>query len=354
MPYAKSARIELANHGRKTVIVEPHFYVVPYHWTTRSLHFHAKWRTEKMKTRPFRDWNYCDLKGQGVYVGNMLSILNPVTAWWGEGDEKIYVEGEKFPSHFGTGTEDYYGYAWSDPRPFQHAYHNQTRCDGPETKGWNSLNRFHVLDAIPFTRSLKFDMEVWHWIPNIEVTCATTNYWYARPGSTDNFKEIDARVLGSIPSLPPPYRVAGALEGEQLKILAKSGEFDAGPQDMTIFPDGQWSGDSHRWVRPPKTGAWVDLELPVASDGSYQVIVYLTRARDYGIIQFHLDGKQLGRPLDGYHSPQVISAGAVNLGTVALKKGTATLRVEVVGTNDKTVGLRYMWGLDCVVLKGVQ
>ena len=94
------------------------------------MYFHAKWRTADMKTRPFHDWTYCDLKGKGVFVGDMLSIMSPVGAWWGEGDEKIFVDGEKFPSWFGTGSEDYYGYAWSNPEPFQHPYHNQTRCDG--------------------------------------------------------------------------------------------------------------------------------------------------------------------------------------------------------------------------------
>jgi hypothetical protein len=38
--------------------------------------------------------------------------MNPVTIWWGEGDEKIWVDGEAFPSIFGTGTEDYYAYSW--------------------------------------------------------------------------------------------------------------------------------------------------------------------------------------------------------------------------------------------------
>jgi hypothetical protein len=351
MPYEKSAVFSIENRGAAPAAVSMRTVGYGNRWTDRSMHFHAKWRTETMKTRPFRDWTYCDLKGRGVFVGDMLSILNPVTAWWGEGDEKIYVDGEKFPSWFGTGTEDYYGYAWSDPKPFQHAYHNQTRCDGPGTKGWTSVNRFHVLDAVPFEKSFRFDMEVWHWTPNIDVTYAATSYWYARPGATDDFKEPDAKTLQTIPELPPPYRVEGAIEGEKMKILAKSSSFDAGPQDMTEFRDGKWSGDSHLWVRPPKKGEWVDLELPVAADGKYQVQAYLTKARDYGIIQFHLDGKPLGKPADGFHPDKVVSTGAVDLGAVELKKGTATLRVEVVGTNDKSVGLRYMWGLDCVVLK---
>ncbi|HJT76100.1 MAG TPA: glycoside hydrolase family 172 protein, partial [Gemmataceae bacterium] len=222
MPFAKSARFTLLNRGTEPIKAGLTVGTVAHPWTDRSMHFHAKWRTATMNTRPFRDWTYCDLKGKGVFVGDMLTVFNPSPAWWGEGDEKIYVDGEKFPSWFGTGSEDYYAYAWGDSRPYQHAYHNQTRCDGPGSRGWTSVNRFHVLDAIPFEKSFRFDMEVWHWTPNIDVTYAATSYWYARPGATDDFKEPDARVLQTLPQLPPPYRIAGALEGEKLKVLGKS------------------------------------------------------------------------------------------------------------------------------------
>jgi hypothetical protein len=351
MPFQKSAVFEIHNLSKKELNVGLDVTTTPYRWTDRSMHFHAKWRTEKLKTRPFRDWTYCDIKGQGVFVGDMLSVMNPVPAWWGEGDEKIYVDGEKFPSWFGTGTEDYYGYGWSDPKPFQHAYHNQTRCDGPGNKGHTSVNRFHILDNIPFQKSFRFDMEFWHWTPNIDVTYAATSYWYASPGATDDFKEVDPKVLQESPQPPPPFKIAGAIEGETMRILGKSSAFDIGPQDMGIFTDARWSGDSQLWVRPSKKGEWVDLELPVAADGRYHVIVYLTKARDYGIIQFLLDGKPLGETIDCFEPDRVVSTGAVDLGEVELKKGKSTMRVEVVGTNEKSVGLRYMWGLDCVVLK---
>jgi hypothetical protein len=355
MPYAKSMDIELRNFGKETVKLD--FLIgtdLGYKWTDRSMHFHAKWRTETLKTRPFRDWTYCDLKGKGVFVGDMLSLVNPVRAWWGEGDEKIYVDGETFPSWFGTGSEDYYGYAWSDPKPFQHPYHNQTLCDGPGNRGRTSVNRFHILDSIPFEKSFRFDMEFWHWTPNIEVPYAATSYWYARPGATDDFHELDASVLQKLPPAPPPaqaYRIKGAIEGENLKISQKSSDFDVSPQDMTPFADGNWSGATHLWGRPSKAGEWADLELPVATSGRYQVIAYLTKARDYGIVQFHLDGKPLGQAIDCFHSDGVVATGAIDLGVVDLKSGTASLRVEVVGTNAKSDGLRYMWGLDCVVLK---
>jgi Protein of unknown function (DUF2961) len=354
MPFEKSAKFELRNLGKEPVEVTLHGTFEPYQWSDRSMHFHAKWRTETLHTRPFRDWTYCDIKGKGVFVGDMLSLTNPVRAWWGEGDEKIFVDGETFPSWFGTGSEDYYGYAWSDPKPFQHPYHNQTRCDGPGNRGRTSVNRFHILDNIPFEKSFRFDMEFWHWTPNIDVPYAATSYWYARPGATDDFHEPNAGVLQSLPAAPPAaqsYRIKGAIEGENMKIAKKSSDFDADPQDMTPFADGTWSGASHLWVRPSKAGEWLDLDLPVAAAGPQDVIVYLTKARDYGIVRFHLDGKPIGPAIDCFHPDNVVATGPIDLGAVDLKKGAATLRVEVVGTNPKSDGLRYMWGLDCVVLK---
>jgi len=355
MPFEKSATFELLYTGKRPQVwADLHVMVGKYQWTERSMHFHARWRTADLKTRPFRDWTYCDLKGKGVFVGDMLSVMNPTPAWWGEGDEKIYVDGEKFPSWFGTGSEDYYGYGWSDPTPFSHAYHNQTRCDGKGTTGTfglSSVNRFHVLDCIPFEKSFRFDMELWHWAPKATVNYAATSYWYARPDATDDFEPVDAKVLQAIPAPPAPFKIEGAFEGESLKILGKSSDFPLGRQDLKEFTEGQWSGDAHLWGRPPKAGEWADLEVPVAADGKYKVVVYLTKARDYGIVQFSLDGKPLGKTLDGFEPDKVVSTGPVELGTVELKKGTAVLRVEVTGTNEKSVGLRYMWGLDCVVLK---
>jgi hypothetical protein len=159
----------------------------------------------------------------------------------------------------------------------------------------------------------------------------------------EDFKKLFAE-------LPPPMKITGAIEGETMRILNKSSAFDVGPQDMSPFSDARWSGNSQLFVRPPQDG-WVDLELPVANDGRYHVFVYLTKARDYGIIQFHLDGKPIGKPIDCFEADRVIRTGAIDLGEMELKKGNATMRVKVVGTNQKSVGWRFMWGLDCVVLK---
>jgi serine/threonine-protein kinase len=147
------------------------------------------------------------------------------------------------------------------------------------------------------------------------------------------------------------YQIAGALEGEKLKVLGHSGSFETSPMDMTGFSTGDWSGDRQLGVRSSRTGEWLDLALPVPADGKYQVVVFLTRSKDSGIVQFSIDGRAPGKPIDCFNASQVVSTGPIDLGVVKLKKGTATLRGAVVGTNAKSVGLRYSWGLDCLVLK---
>jgi hypothetical protein len=114
------------------------------------------------------------------------SVLNPPdTNWWGEGDEKIFVDREAFPSLFGTGTEDYFGYAWSSTERFSHPYHAQTLAPSSGFAGWFSMNRFLVLDPVPFSSQLRFDLELWHW-SDTTVEMSALLFWYARPGSHDD------------------------------------------------------------------------------------------------------------------------------------------------------------------------
>ena len=65
------------------------------------------------------DWIMLRTEGRGRFCGVSLHVWNPRGGWWGEGDEKFFVDGEKFPSTFGTGSEDYFGYAWGCPSLFQ-------------------------------------------------------------------------------------------------------------------------------------------------------------------------------------------------------------------------------------------
>jgi hypothetical protein len=198
MPYRRAAELEVHNLDGKTVSVSAELFVERAPWRPDRLLFHARWRApEDMPTKKPRDWNLITLEGQGIYVGNMLDIDYFARSWWGEGDEKIYVDGESFPGIFGTGTEDYYGYAWCDPGLFSHAYHNQTRVDAKDHLGHTSVNRWHVLDPIPYSSGLRFDLEVIDWPHDTHITFDSVVYWYARPGGKDNIpraKPVDYRI----------------------------------------------------------------------------------------------------------------------------------------------------------------
>lgn len=194
MPFKTSAEVKVVNSGTSEVALKGEIVTVPYAFGDATMLFHATWRRENdVPTEPKRDWNYLSAKGKGVFVGAALSIDNPVKQWWGEGDEKIYVDGETFPGWFGTGTADYFGHAWGSIALFTHAYHNQTRCDanakaGGREPGGNAgqtcVNRFHILDRIPFTKDFRFDMELWH-NANGKVNLSVIDYWYGAPGATE-------------------------------------------------------------------------------------------------------------------------------------------------------------------------
>jgi hypothetical protein len=147
------------------------------------------------------------------------------------------------------------------------------------------------------------------------------------------------------------FKVPGAIEGEKLKITAKSGNFAVVPESMTSWAFGQWSGDHQLNSHTSSNGEWTDLALPAPAEGKYHIVVYLTRSPTYGIIQFHVNGAKLAKPIDCFHADTVVNTGAIDLGTANLKKSVNSLGVEVVGTNPKSAPLRYAWGLDCVVLK---
>ena len=171
------------------------------------MHFHTTWRrqrnipTEKGGAAAF-DWNYLCVDGESVYVGDTLSVLNRVLKWWGEGDEKVYVDGEKFPSHHGTATEVYYGFSWGEPKFFEAPFHAQPRAEGPHKYGNTTVTRVRLLDAIPFGKSFRFDMEVWHW-KKTEIDYTVATYWYGRPGATANHQPDPAEA-----TQPVKYRTS--------------------------------------------------------------------------------------------------------------------------------------------------
>jgi len=356
MPHQKSHQASFYNFGKEAVRIVASKQVSVYDWNERSMHFNAAWRQyTKIDTGPNKDMtgkgafdvNYVEIQGQGKVVGDTLTLCNGTAAWWGEGDEKIFIDGEEFPSHIGTGTEDYYGYAWCRPEKFQSPFHSQPCGDGNLAGGFSVNSRYRILDAMPFTKSIKFDMELWHWRAT-RMNYAPTTFWYARPGATSNVepdpKAVAEPVALKRSDIVEALRVPGAIEGETLKIVEKTGGISE-IQDVDIF---RWSGDQQLWWRDAKPNDRLILEFPVEEAGTYRVIANLTKANDYGIVRVTINDQSIDKSFDRF-APRV-SHDRQDLGKFSLKKGQNRLAVEIVGANEKAIK-RYMFGLDYLLLE---
>ncbi|HEY0271632.1 MAG TPA: glycoside hydrolase family 172 protein [Chitinophaga sp.] len=199
MPYRRSATITVENQSNFAVDLRTAVTVSPFRWDNRTMYFHAtykfergvkdaKWDYDVTKvalhdTAAPIDWNFATLRGQGVYLGNTLSVDNHMKSWYGEGDAKAYVDGEKFPSEFGTGLEDYYNTSWAPVVLYQTPFANAPRADQPSSAGFNTFTRTRILDAIPFYRAFSFDMEMLSWDGGT-IDSAATTYWYGLAGAT--------------------------------------------------------------------------------------------------------------------------------------------------------------------------
>lgn len=343
MPFQHRGRLIIANRGSQPVSISFRVLDEGRAWTNDSMYFHANWKSEHgFATRPMRDWNYVTVKGKGVFVGAAFAIANPVRQWWGEGDEKIYVDGEKFPSFFGTGTEDYYGYAWCWPVPFNHPFHNETRCDGPGNYGHTAVNRWHILDKIPFQHDFRFDMEIWHWSETARPDFSVVAYWYGAPGAKPDNHPIadDELVLNLLPAYVSP-RVAGAIEAESLRVIEKNATVE--PQDLEGC-----SGEQQLWWHGPAVGDKLVLELPPQPAGRYQVYLRCVKAPDYGIHRFSINGTALGGPVDLFNH-EIKASDELNLGVAELGADAAKFSVECTGANAKA-RKGNMCGLDYIRL----
>lgn len=355
MPYQRSGRITLKNIGTKPVAVKLSAETAPWHWDERSLYFHANWHGESnIKTRPYNDWNYIDIQGEGVYVGDTLSVFTPVGEWYGEGDERVYVDGETFPSHIGTGTEDYYGYAWGMATYFSSPFLSTPLRDTPDRddwRGYTTTSRLRLLDGIPMRTGLKMDMEIWNWA-DTQVDYAAATFWYARPGAKHNrVPQPNEAVMPvrAVPIKPGAIQIAGAIECETLPIHATAPGVQTSTQGAGL-KQGGWSGGKQLFVQAAKVGDYIELEIPAPDNAPRKVTLYGTKSFDYAVLRFGINGQKAGTDYDAY-SAEAMASGPIELGAFTPQNGRLLLRVEVAGANPMAKGKAAYFGLDCVTLQ---
>jgi hypothetical protein len=202
MPFARRARFDITNECDTLVI----FYFYVDYESRREipeelLRFHAQWNRE-CPTRglpdqgvPNREWcfegknttgdgNYVILEatGAGHYVGCNLNIHNLRRSaqwdWPGEGDDMIFIDGEKWPpSLHGTGTEDYVAMAWCPQQEYSAPYHGLILGGRDNWKGKISYYRYHIQDPIMFEKSIRVSIEHGH-ANHRSDDWSSTAYWY--------------------------------------------------------------------------------------------------------------------------------------------------------------------------------
>jgi hypothetical protein len=265
MPYRESGAVRLQNLGAQAVAIGLQADVGRWDWDDRSMHFHANWRPDDVVPgTPFRDWDFIDIRGQGVFVGDAWTVLNIQGSWWGEGDEKIYVDDawdKGFPTHFGTGTEDYYGWAGgvvpTRQDEFSVPFLANVRVGGLDghTTGFNICTRTRSLDAIPFKQRLVFDMEssfgtdIRHPWNLLGYSAAT--FWYALPGATHNRPALPAVAAQPIMSLAGLQAKSDAIRRGGSKTL--DGAKGKGPVRLFVIA-GQSNAQGYNHIRQYRGG----------------------------------------------------------------------------------------------------
>jgi hypothetical protein len=344
MPFAQSARIEVENQTGQEVYA--FYYQIDYQQLQRPIeenvaYFHAFWKRD-IRTIPGINYTVLDARGHGHFVGlnlNMQSYQKHL--WFLEGDEMVYVDGEKFPSVYGTGTEDYFTSGWYFNRgEFYGPYHGLIIKN--DSLARIAAYRFQVGDAIPFEKSIRFTIEHGH--DNTEIAdYSSTAYWYQIEPHQPFSPMLKA-------SLRIPLRVAvpdGALEAESLIPVGSDIKYDR--EDMSNYgPD--WSGSKQLQVIPNGSNAEFTLTIPNVDEEKFSVDMYYTLGPDYGNWDIFYQDRKVGE-LIGYNR-EIFPAGKITLSDLKPVDKNIPLKFVLTGKEVKSNG--YVIGIDAFVLEPVR
>ncbi|TAL35761.1 MAG: DUF2961 domain-containing protein [Spirochaetes bacterium] len=207
MPFARGAKIEVTNECDEGIKL---YFYVDWDEHTRAdgeaLRFHASWNRAVTKgisgegmgpmefqdagTNTSGDDNYVilDARGEGNYVGCNVNIHNQKLSWYwdwpGEGDDMIFVDGETWPPAIhGTGTEDYFSGAFCPTQEYNAPFHGIILPGGVNWASKITYYRYHVLDPVPFGKSIRVTIEHGHANRRSD-DWSSTAYWYQRGTGT--------------------------------------------------------------------------------------------------------------------------------------------------------------------------
>lgn len=299
MPFRKSCKIMIENRGDQPVRVEGSALLLDYAWDeNRSMHFRARWRVDHnmiASNKAVQDLPFLIAHGQGLYVGSTSYLLNPNNiptpygSWWGEGDEKVFIDNDVVPSIFGTGSEDYYNYSWSSPDIFYFPYCGQPRNDGPGNRGFVTNFRWHILDPLPFQNTIRFTMELNSHEPTPGLSYARIGYHYARPGLTDDHLAImpeDLRYL----QLPENWKPAARM-GARDSVIYEAEEIVQSWLRTSYEKGRLWAGGKRLVWNPREIGDSQSFTFRIKEKGRKRVHFAAALTPNSGKLSVRVDNK---------------------------------------------------------------
>jgi hypothetical protein len=206
MPFGKGARITVENQGLENV--DAFYYYIDYDemdevsddvarfhaWYNQEItvpegdHGENEWSVlgpEPKNPSDAANYLFCKCEGAGHFVGVNYYVQNPSPIWYGEGDDMFLIDGEAWPgSLHGTGTEDYFNQSWCPDEHYLHPFFGTARAPGRLNDdprfGWlgrTHCYRFHIMDPIRFSKSLRASIEHGH-ANVLALNMASVAYWY--------------------------------------------------------------------------------------------------------------------------------------------------------------------------------
>ncbi len=175
MPFRRKARITLQNIDDREMTL---YYQVDYALApvpADAAYLHAQFRREN--PLPFKQvYTILDgVKGNGQYVGTYMAWGVHDNGWWGEGEIKFYLDGDReFPTINGTGTEDYFNGSYDFDNPdtkqyeeFSSPYSGLAQVIKPDghyqSQQRFGLYRWHIVDPIRFNSDLRVTIQALGW-----------------------------------------------------------------------------------------------------------------------------------------------------------------------------------------------
>ncbi len=184
MPFEKSAVLVITNKTDKTF---SNIWCEVQHSDSRetmdeSGWFHATYHSDFFRNDG-RDYSFLNVNGCGKLVGvvHWMKGADSVRGYL-EGDERFYIDGNKTPAIYGTGTEDYYNGGWYfNQGIFSLPTHGNPNHKVPDGQDWTACYRLHWPDTIPFRSSIRAGIE---YGPdnNWNAEYSSVSFWYGKPG----------------------------------------------------------------------------------------------------------------------------------------------------------------------------